>query len=92
MSEFSSQFNRPARFIEDFERLLTTLSEASQDVDSEQQWPAAAWEALKQAGVLSWNVPLEFGGADLNSVEMTYGYIRLAEACLTTTFVLTQFN
>ncbi|MCA9016180.1 MAG: acyl-CoA/acyl-ACP dehydrogenase [Planctomycetaceae bacterium] len=92
MSEFSSQFNQPARFIEDFERLLTTLSEASQDVDSEQQWPAAAWEALKQAGVLSWNVPLEFGGADLNSVEMTYGYIRLAEACLTTTFVLTQFN
>lgn len=92
MSEISSQFNKPARFTEEFDRLITTISELAAGSDAEQLWPAAAWDALKQAGVLGWNVPLEFGGADLDSVEMTYGYIRLAEACLTTTFVLTQFN
>ncbi|WP_339727704.1 acyl-CoA dehydrogenase family protein [uncultured Gimesia sp.] len=92
MPESSSQFTKPARFTDEFERLITTISELAQGSESEHLWPAEAWESLKQAGVLGWNVPLEFGGTDLNSVEMTYGYIRLAEACLTTTFVLTQFN
>lgn len=92
MSEFSSNIIKPQRFTEDFDVLLKTISEFAQRSDSEHLWPGESWEALKQAGVLSWNVPLEFGGADLNSVEMTYGYARLAEACLTTTFVLTQFN
>jgi len=92
MSQLSSNFNRPARFTEEFDALLTTVSELSQRENSEPLWPAEAWEALKRADVLSWNVPGEFGGAELNSVEMTYGYTKLAEACLTTTFVLTQFN
>lgn len=92
MSDISSQFNKPARFTDDFERLISSISRLAEGGDTEHLWPAESWEAIKQAGVLGWNVPLEFGGADLNSVEMTYGYIRLAEACLTTTFVLTQFN
>jgi len=92
MSELTSKFIRPECFTEDFDDLLKTISEFSHRRNSEHLWPAESWEALKEAGVLSWNVPLEFGGADLNSVEMTYGYTRLAEACLTTTFVLTQFN
>ena len=92
MSEFSSSLNRPARFLEDFDALLKTISKLSQRADSESLWPVESWEALKQAGVLSWNVPREFDGADLDPVEMTYGYTMLAEACLTTTFVLTQFN
>lgn len=92
MSEFPSDFNPPEQLQEEFDALLETLSVQSHISDSETLWPADSWEALKQAGVLSWNVPGEFGGADLNSVEMTYGYTKLAEACLTTTFVLTQFN
>ncbi|WP_298865010.1 acyl-CoA dehydrogenase family protein [uncultured Gimesia sp.] len=92
MTELPSDLNRPARFTEEFEALLQTISEQSQRAGSESHWPVESWAALKQADVLSWNVPLEFGGADLNSAEMTYGYSKLAEACLTTTFVLTQFN
>lgn len=92
MSPLSPNSNRPARFTEKFDVLLTTISELSQQENSEPLWPAKSWEALKLADVLSWNVPIEFGGAELNSIEMTYGYTRLAEACLTTTFVLTQFN
>lgn len=84
--------NRPEQFNDEFDSLLQSISKLSENSDSETVWPAEAWNAIRQAGVLGWNVPLEFGGTDLNSVEMTYGYIRLAEACLTTTFVLTQFN
>lgn len=83
---------KPEHFSAEFDALLKTVSEYAQRRDSEHLWPAEAWDALNQVGVLGWNVPFEFGGAELNSVEMTYGYARLSEACLTTTFVLTQFN
>ncbi|WP_417383968.1 acyl-CoA dehydrogenase family protein [Gimesia sp.] len=92
MTESALNANRPERFQDEFDSLLQTISKLSENSDSETAWPAEAWHEIRQAGVLGWNVPLEFGGTDLNSVEMTYGYIRLAEACLTTTFVLTQFN
>ncbi|QDT89177.1 acyl-CoA dehydrogenase family protein [Gimesia algae] len=92
MTDSALNLYRPARFHDEFDCLLQTISKLSESSDSETGWPAEAWNAIRQAGVLGWNVPREFGGADLNSVEMTYGYIRLAEACLTTTFVLTQFN
>ena len=92
MTESALNSNRPERFQDEFDRLLQTISKLSENSDSELAWPAEAWNAITQAGILGWNIPREFGGTDLNSVEMTYGYIRLAEACLTTTFILTQFN
>lgn len=92
MSVESWNGNPPSRFTEEFEQLLARLSQLAEGENAELSWPAESWEVLKQAGVLGWNVPLEFGGSDFNSLEMTYGYTRLAEACLTTTFVLTQFN
>lgn len=92
MSESILNQMKPKRFSAEFDVLLKTISQYSQDRDSEYLWPDKSWNALKQAGVLSWNVPQIFGGTEFNPVEMTYGYTRLAEACLTSTFVLTQFN
>lgn len=92
MSADLANGNPPSRFTEEFEQLTATLAQLATGAEAELNWPAEAWNALKEAGVLGWNVPVEFGGADFDSLEMTYGYIRLAEACLTTTFVLTQFN
>lgn len=92
MSAELSNGNPPPRFTEEFDQLIAVLTRLAEREGAELNWPADAWEALKEVGVLGWNVPVEFGGADFDSVEMTYGYIRLAEACLTTTFVLTQFN
>jgi alkylation response protein AidB-like acyl-CoA dehydrogenase len=40
--------------------------------------------------VPGWNVPTEFGGANLGLVEILEGYEQLAGACLTTTFILSQ--
>ncbi|QDU11345.1 acyl-CoA dehydrogenase family protein [Gimesia aquarii] len=83
---------KPERFAAEFDALLKTVSDYAHRPETEHLWPDESWEVLKQAGVLGWNIPLQFGGADFSAIEMTYGYASLAEACLTTTFVLTQFN
>jgi alkylation response protein AidB-like acyl-CoA dehydrogenase len=37
-------------------------------------------------------VPREFGGSDVSSAQLLAGYEQLAQACLTTCFILTQRN
>src|SRR5687767_14317026 len=53
-------------------------------------WPAASWDLLIQAGVLEWSIPSAHGGRELDSVALLLGYERLAAACLTTAFILSQ--
>lgn len=92
MSVFPPNFNQPTRFNDEFDQVIASLTQLAEQSDSEQLLPEESWETIRQAGILGWNVPAEFGGEDLNPLEMTYGYLRLAQACLTSTFVLTQFN
>jgi alkylation response protein AidB-like acyl-CoA dehydrogenase len=53
-------------------------------------WPEKQLELLKSAGVYRWFVPKDLGGLGWSSTDLTIGYVQLASACLTTTFVLTQ--
>jgi len=69
---------------------LTTLADHANAADAEPVWPAASWAALREAGVLGWAIPCEFGGAGLGSLELLAGSERLAGACLTTCFILSQ--
>lgn len=46
--------------------------------------------ACGKNGVFKWFLPLESGGWGWNGVDITRGYLELAKACLTTTFVITQ--
>lgn len=55
------------------------------------QWPRAALEACAQAGVFRWFLPRSQGGMGWSEADQTRGYLRLAEADLTTTFAMTQF-
>lgn len=59
---------------------------------SDRHWPERVWELYREFGVLSWVIPQEFGGDAISSEELTHGYLRLAAADLTSTFVLTQRN
>jgi alkylation response protein AidB-like acyl-CoA dehydrogenase len=68
------------------------LAELSGSLDAGQQWPREQFALLAQAGVLGWVIPTEFGGSAVSERELTAGYVQLAAACLTTTFVLTQRN
>ncbi|MGQ0633998.1 MAG: acyl-CoA dehydrogenase family protein [Planctomycetaceae bacterium] len=72
--------------------LLDRLVGLSAALDSEGHWPAEQWSLLQQSGVLRWVVPREFGGTAVSQAELLAGYVRLASACLTTTFILTQRN
>jgi alkylation response protein AidB-like acyl-CoA dehydrogenase len=69
---------------------LAMLREHANAADGERAWPAASVEAMRQAGVLRWSIPTEYGGLDLGAVELLTGYERLASACLTSCFLLSQ--
>lgn len=72
--------------------LLERLARLSPALDLEERWPDEQWPLLAQAGVLKWVIPAEFGGVNLAPAELLDGYMQLASACLTTTFILTQRN
>lgn len=82
-----------------FEELLSHLAASSQDLDVANSaangtnlWLSASLDRLGQAGVLGWVIPEKFGGSGVSGLDLLAGYLRLATACLTTTFILTQRN
>jgi alkylation response protein AidB-like acyl-CoA dehydrogenase len=75
-----------------FDRLLDRLADSAAKTDLHGTWPGEQFEWLAEAGVLGWSIPQQYGGSGLSSEEMVYGYERMAAACLTTTFILTQRN
>ncbi|MFV0443245.1 MAG: acyl-CoA dehydrogenase family protein [Planctomycetaceae bacterium] len=72
--------------------MLGRLAYRARVVDLQTQWPAESLADLAAAGVLSWIVPGEYGGQGWLPADVTRGYVDLASACLTTTFILTQCN
>jgi alkylation response protein AidB-like acyl-CoA dehydrogenase len=76
----------------EFDRLLEHLAEASPVLERPGAWPADQFVRLAASGVLGWVIPRDYGGSEVAQEELIYGYERLATACLTTTFVLTQRN
>lgn len=75
-----------------FDDLLQKLSSTASTVDQSQTWPTEQFQWLAETDVLRWVIPSEFGGRPLLDEEFNKGYERLAQACLTTCFALTQRN
>jgi alkylation response protein AidB-like acyl-CoA dehydrogenase len=73
-----------------WDELLPALAAGARAADEEARWPAASWDCLCRAGVLRWCIPAAYGGLDLPAGELLDGYQRLAGACLTTCFILSQ--
>lgn len=61
-------------------------------LDSKPDWPAEQLALCARAGVFRWFVPESVGGFGWSEVDVLRGYLRLSAACLTTTFILTQFT
>jgi alkylation response protein AidB-like acyl-CoA dehydrogenase len=72
------------------DEVLATLAAHAGAADAEPVWPAASWETVRSAGVLGWCIPTEYGGLGLGGTELLEGYERLASACLTSCFILSQ--
>jgi alkylation response protein AidB-like acyl-CoA dehydrogenase len=66
------------------------LADLAGGADAQPSWPAASWETLRQAGVLTWSIPKAHGGMEKSAVELLAAYHHLAAACLTTCFILSQ--
>ncbi len=54
-------------------------------------WPSHALSLCAKAGVFRWFLPQTVGGVGWSDADQIRGYLRLAAADLTTTFVITQF-
>ena len=56
------------------------------------RWPREQLRACVEAGVFTWFVPTEHGGQGWSARQIAQGYLRLSQACLTTTFIITQLT
>ncbi len=55
-------------------------------------WPREQLRLCGDFGVFEWFIPSEWGGQGWSQADLVRGYLALAEACLTTTFVITQLT
>ncbi|HEX5269393.1 MAG TPA: acyl-CoA dehydrogenase family protein [Gemmataceae bacterium] len=69
---------------------IAALAAHATAADGDPVWPEVSWAALRAAGVLAWAVPAAHGGRDTPYLDLLDGYERLAGACLTTCFILSQ--
>src|SRR5436305_6445022 len=72
------------------EQALAILSAQAREADADPRWPQESWQALADAGVLSWTIPPAYQGTGKKATELLAGYEQLAGACLTTAFILSQ--
>jgi alkylation response protein AidB-like acyl-CoA dehydrogenase len=81
---------------EPFSLLCRALAAHAAEVDANAVWPAAQLSLLADAGVFAWFVPENqapeplWSGQGWSETELLQAYERLAQACLTTTFIVTQ--
>jgi alkylation response protein AidB-like acyl-CoA dehydrogenase len=70
--------------------LCVRLGELAPSLDAADAWPAEQLRLCGDAGVFEWFIPHECGGQQWREADILKGYVKLAAACLTTTFVITQ--
>ena len=76
----------------DVEALCEQLRKAATELDLSGAWPSSQLQWCANANLYRWFIPQEFGGYGWSDEEIVDGYLALSQACMTTTFVLTQWN
>lgn len=72
------------------DQAVEILEKHAADADALPSWPAVSWDALRRCGALGWIISREHGGSGLDPLDLLDGYQRLASACMTTCFLLSQ--
>jgi alkylation response protein AidB-like acyl-CoA dehydrogenase len=72
------------------DRLCARLGDSSASLDAADAWPAEQLTWCGEAGIFEWFIAAEYGGQGWDEADVLRGYVKLAAACLTTTFVITQ--
>ena len=66
------------------------LREKNSQLSEPDTWVNEQLALCARYGVFKWFVPPSFGGSGWDTVDVTRGYLKLSQACLTTAFVITQ--
>src|SRR5687767_8120601 len=74
----------------DLDGLCRELAVRADILDDSGHWPAEQLSLCGDHGVFRWFVPREWDGVSWSDQDIVRGYLRLSEACLTTTFIITQ--
>ena len=72
--------------------MLSDLAAWRGSLEPDGAWPARQMARLAESGVFGWLIPRRWGGSELDEPAILSGYLELADACLTSAFILTQFN
>jgi alkylation response protein AidB-like acyl-CoA dehydrogenase len=70
--------------------LCAELAAMSEDLAKGERWPGRQLKRCGEYGVFRWFLEPRWGGWQWNAADICRGYLALSEACLTTTFVITQ--
>jgi alkylation response protein AidB-like acyl-CoA dehydrogenase len=73
------------------EKLCESLRAASSRLEDDDGWPQEQLRDCGQQGVYEWFLEEPSGGQAWSSPDLCRGYLALSAACLTTTFVITQY-
>jgi alkylation response protein AidB-like acyl-CoA dehydrogenase len=69
---------------------LAILAAQANAADAVPAWPTESWDALRRCRALRWCIPAAQEGEDRRGIALLDGYEKLASACLTTSFILSQ--
>jgi alkylation response protein AidB-like acyl-CoA dehydrogenase len=72
------------------DELCERLAALAPGLEAAEAWPGEQLDLCAQAGVFQWFLSAEWGGQQWSEADVLRGYVKLAAACLTTTFVITQ--
>ncbi len=75
----------------ELDQLCERIAESVSGENSVAAWPSETLRLCGQAGVYRWFLGAEVGGYGWSDRDQTRGYLRLAQADLNTTFVITQY-
>jgi alkylation response protein AidB-like acyl-CoA dehydrogenase len=70
--------------------LCRVLAARAGELELSGAWPAEQLRLCGEYGVFEWFAALEWGGQAWDQEGVVRGYLALATACLTTTFIITQ--
>jgi alkylation response protein AidB-like acyl-CoA dehydrogenase len=71
-------------------KVCAELSQRAAELDRAGDWPEVQLKLLAETGVYRWFLPRQWDGLEWDEADLARGYMKLAAACLTTTFILTQ--
>jgi alkylation response protein AidB-like acyl-CoA dehydrogenase len=68
------------------------LAEHAVNVEADGRWPKASLEICRDEGVFRWFLPNEFEGWAWTEEQIFRGYLGISQSCLTTAFIITQWQ